>query len=43
MPELFEKYKPGFLKSIEDRKELARVRNKSQEREKELEKAQKRN
>ena len=43
MPELFEKYKPEFLESIEDRKELTRVRNKSQERDKEIEKAQKRN
>ena len=41
-PELFETYKEDFLQSIEDSKELTRVRNKSQEREKELTKAEER-
>ena len=42
-PELFEKYKENFLLSIEDSKELTRVRFKSRELAKELEKAKVRN
>ena len=41
-PELSEKYLPKFKQCIEEQKELARVRNRSQDRDKELEKAKKR-